>query len=117
MSSMPPLYAGYVWRQGLTVEYDDPAAPAPFPSGVALTAHVRRNAADDSTLAVLTTANGGLVRLNDTTLQIVITGTQSATWTPGTVHLDIVRTDLDPDEHLNIHMAIAVARPVTRGLP
>ena len=36
--------------------------------------------------------------------------------TPGSVTLDLVRTDLDPDRHLGVLIEIPVALPVTRGL-
>ena len=114
MSAMAPLYAGYVWRAALEVVYDDPAAPPPFPAGVALTAHVRRRVDDATPLATLTSANGGLVRTSETSVDVVIAGDVSASWTPGDVLLDIVRTDLTPPEHLNIRMIVSVAMPITR---
>lgn len=110
------IIAGYVWneRVELVVPTGD---PVPFPAGCALTAHVRACVDDSTVLATLSTANGGIVRVNDTQIDLIITGSDSESWWEhGSVTLDVVRTDLAPDEHLRFILEIPVVRPVTRDL-
>lgn len=106
----PAIVAGYEYR--LQIEADGPV----FPSGSALTSQVRSKVSDSAIIATLTTANGGLARISDTILEIVIPGSATQNLQAGTVVADIVRTDLTPDRHLNFHLEIPVVRPVTRGL-
>jgi hypothetical protein len=112
---MSALIAGYEWRQRLEVV---PAAggSAPFPDGVTLTAQVRVKRTDSAPLVTLTTGNGGIVRISDTEIDLVVSGVQSIAWPAGEVILDLVRTDLDPDRHLGIALRVPVMLPVTRGL-
>lgn len=104
--------AGYVWRQRLQFDTTEVV----FPVGVALAAHVRATRIANSILATLTTANGGLTRVSDQSIDIVIAASATALMPVGTVVVDIVRTDVDPDEHLGIALNIPVQMPVTRGL-
>lgn len=107
------LIAGYEWRQRLAVLGSDTPV---FPVGVTLAAHIRRKRADAAPLATLTSDNGGLLRVSDSEIDIVIGGSISADWPVGEVVLDLVRTDTDPDKHLGIGLRIPVVLPVTRGL-
>lgn len=107
-----PIRIGYEWRQRLSV----PTTPAPFPSGVTFTSHVRANRSDTTVLATLTTDNGGLVRISDTEIDIVIPVSATTVMQAGTVVMDIVRTDTAPDVHLGFELKIPVILPVTRGL-
>jgi hypothetical protein len=103
---------GYEWRQRLVVTAD----AVPFPSGATFTAHVRASRASSAILSTLTTANDGLVRVNDTSLDIVIPAADTALMTPGSVVMDIVRTDTNPDVHMGFTLTIPTLQPVTRGL-
>lgn len=107
------IAAGYEWRQRLKVVVD----PPPFPSGCTLAAHVRARRGDALPKASLTTANGGLVRVSDTEIDIVLSPSQTGAMTniPSVV-MDVVRTDPDPDQHLGFSLTIPVVMPVTRGL-
>lgn len=102
------IIAGYIWRQRLQVTAEAP----PFPEGVTLRAQVRKSRAATEELATLTTENGGLVRVDDNSIDIVIAGASSTDWRDS-VMLDIVRTDLDDDEHLGIQLTVPVMMPVT----
>lgn len=106
----PAIMAGYEYR--LQLEASGPI----FPSGCSLTAQLRKKVSDPDILAILTTANGGLTRLSDTTLEITLPASASAGLPAGSVVMDMVRTDLTPDRHLNFFLEIPVIRPVTRGL-
>ena len=107
----PAIMAGYNWS--LRIETDISA----FPSGVAITGHVRRKVGDATILATLSTAGAQIVRVDDTHIDIAIPGATSKDWPPGTVTMDFVRTDVDPDAYLGFVLTVPVALPVTRGLP
>lgn len=107
-----PIIAGYDWSLPVQVVTDgDPA----FPVGVALAAHVRYNTNDDTRLAELTSANGGVERVSNTQIVLTIAGSVSANWRLPVV-LDLVRTDLAPDQHYGFRLRIPVVQSVTRGL-
>ena len=110
VSDGPAIVAGYEYK--LQLEADSPV----FPGGCSLTAHVRARVSDSTIIATLTSANGGLARISDTVIEIVIPPAATANLAPGSVVMDMVRTDLEPDRHLNFTLEIPVVRPVTRGL-
>jgi hypothetical protein len=110
ISDGPAIVAGYEYR--LQLEADSPV----FPAGCALAAQVRAKVSDSVVIATLTTGNSGLARISDTTVEIVIPAGATANLSPGSVVMDVVRTDLDPERHLNFTLEIPVIRPVTRGL-
>ncbi|MDN2578958.1 hypothetical protein [Aquibium sp. ELW1220] len=111
VSDGPAIVAGYEYR--LQVEANSPA----FPDGCTLAAQLRAKVSDTTVIATLTTGNGGLVRRSDMVMEIVIAPEASAGLLAGSVVLDVVRTDLQPHQHLNFTLEIPVIRPVTRGLP
>lgn len=106
----PPVKAGYYWSVRLEV------AGVTFPSGSAYKADIKKRRSDETAIASLTTANGGLVRVSDTELDIVLAGTVTAGWEAGEVIGDIVRTDTNPDQHLSIEFALPVTVPLTRAV-
>jgi hypothetical protein len=110
VSDGPAIVAGYEYR--LQLEADSPV----FPAGCTLAAQVRAKVSDNSVIATLTTASGGLARISDTVVEIAIPAAATANLPPGSVVMDMVRTDLEPDRHLNFTLEIPVIRPVTRGL-
>lgn len=110
ISDGPAIVAGYEYR--LQLEADTPV----FPAGCALAAQVRARVRDSTVIATLTTANGGLARISDFVLEITIPAAATANLSPGSVVMDMVRTDIDPGRHLNFTLEIPVVRPVTRGL-
>ena len=110
VSDGPAIVAGYEYR--LQIEADSPV----FPPECTLAAQVRAKVSDNAIIATLTTANGGLARITDVTVEITIPPAATAALPPGHVVMDMVRTDLEPDRHLNFTLEIPVIRPVTRGL-
>jgi hypothetical protein len=110
VSDGPAIVAGYEYR--LRLEADSPV----FPEGCTLAAQVRTKVSDSAVIATLTTANGGLARISDIVVEITIPPAATANLPPGSVVMDMVRTDLEPDRHLNFTLEIPVIRPVTRGL-
>jgi hypothetical protein len=105
----PAIVAGYQWS--LRIEADTEI----FPSGSAIVGQVRRKATDTTILATLSTTDGTIVRVNDSTIDLFIDGETSADWEPGTVVMDFVRTDENPDRYLGFVLTVPVVLPVTRG--
>ncbi|EAQ43713.1 hypothetical protein MED193_12618 [Roseobacter sp. MED193] len=106
----PAIMIGYAYRLRLE------AAGALFPEGAAFTGHVRAKLGDTEILATLTSANGGLERVSDSALDLQIAAADTAGMAVGSVVVDVVRTDTDPDRHLGFALEIPVMSPVTRGL-
>jgi hypothetical protein len=106
----PAILIGYQYR--LRIETDT----ALFPVGVVLLAQVRATPLDAAVLATLSTSDGSLIRQSDTLLDLVIPAAVTALMTAGSVTLDVVRTDVQPDLHLGFALDIPVMMPVTRGL-
>lgn len=79
-------------------------------------AQLRSRLSEPEPLATLSTATGTLIRISDTVLEIRISAMTTAQMAPGSVLLDVVRTDLTPPQHLGFQLEIPVALPVTRGL-
>lgn len=102
-----PIYAGFVWEA--TVEFR--TTPALFPPGTRLLARVR-SVVDGPVLATLTTENGALKILDEANLGFTINGRLTRGWTAGFVYLELIRTDLDPEQHLGIRLKVAVSRPI-----
>lgn len=105
------LYAGYDWTTRITFESD----AVSFPSTATFVAHVRRAPEVEEILATLTTANGGIVRIDTKTLEITIPGAATEGWPANRkAYVDIVRDDQDPPEHLGFRLIIPVQIPITR---
>jgi hypothetical protein len=101
------IVAGYEWRQRVE------ASSLLFPDGATYTAQVRATAASATVMATITTAGGGVVRITDRVIELVIPGSSSTLWT-GEVVLDLVRTDTNPDLHMGFFLTVPVVQPVTR---
>jgi hypothetical protein len=106
----PAIVAGYPYR--LQIEAGTPL----FPQDAVFAAEVRTKVSAASVIATLTTANGGLLRLSDTVLELAIAPEATASLDAGSVILDIVRSDLMPPRHLSFFLEIPVVLPVTRGV-
>ena len=107
----PAIIAGYPYR--LQIE----AESALFAEGAAFVAEIRAKISAASVIATLTTANGGLLRVSDTLLELAIAPEATASLGAGSVILDVVRTDLMPPRHLSFFLEVPVVVPVTRGMP
>ena len=110
LSEGPAVLIGYAWR--LQIEAEAPA----FTQGAAYAGQVRLRPSDAAVLATLTSADGGILRISDTVLELALRADQTAALMPGRIVLDLVRTDLDPSLHLGFFLEIPVILPVTRGL-
>lgn len=73
-----------------------------------------REKIDGPVLIELTTANGGIVRVDNNTLELVLKSTDTVSWKNQSVMTDIVRTDLPQKIHLGFDLIIPVKRSVTR---
>lgn len=104
------IEAGYPWR--IRIQF---ANSVTFEVGATFTMHVRAKAEDTNPIVVLTTANGGVTRVDSTTLDIKIPATSASLWPIGkTVVMDLVRTDGSSPEHLGLLLQVPVRNPVTR---
>lgn len=104
------IVIGGEWRQQVQVTAD----AAVFPSGATFTSQVRSTVPDTNILDSLTTANGGLTRISDSTIEILLTASQTATLVEGAVVLDIARTDLSSPRYVGFALTVPVVQPVTR---
>lgn len=110
MTEGPAVMIGYPWR--LQIE----AAAPVFVEGAAYAGQLRLRASDPTVLALISTAEGGVLRVSDMILELGLRADQTAGLAPGRVVLDLVRIDLDPDLHLGFFLEIPIVLPVTRGL-
>lgn len=106
----PAVLIGYEYS--LRIEAD----AGLFPEGAQFAAHVRQKRSAAEPQATLTSDNGGLIRVDDTTLEIRIPAAETSGMSAGTVLVDVVRTDTTPPHHLRFSLEIPVTMPVTRGL-
>jgi hypothetical protein len=110
------IQAGYDWSLKITFSGD--TSPE-FANDATFAAHVRKTPESPEIMASLTTANEGVVRVDDHTIVLTIAGTVSVNWLTDNnasrnVFIDIVRTDETPDVHLGFRMQVPVVRPITR---
>jgi hypothetical protein len=109
-SEGPAILIGYPYNLQL-----EAAAPV-FAEGAAYAGQLRARASDPAVLTTISSAEGGVLRVSDTVLELALRADQTAGLTPGRVVLDLIRVDLDPDLHLGFFLEIPVMLPVTRGL-
>ena len=103
------IMIGYAYT--LEIEAD----AALFPEAGKFRAHVRDKISSDQIASDLTSDNGGIVRLSDREIRIVISAADTAGIRPGSMIFDVVREDLSPQLHLNFFVEVPVMIPVTRG--
>lgn len=108
--TVDPIYIGLEWRRRATA----PAGVVTFPNGITLVAHVRAKVSSPATLAELTTENGGITRISDTEIELVISTAQTSAMAVGPVVMDIVRTDGGARVLMAERFTIDVQMPVTR---
>lgn len=104
------ILIGYEWRQAVQVTPADL-----FPVGGEWKAQVRAIRAASTVLAEMTTDGGGIERVSDGEITMVLTAAQTAAMKAGSVILDVVRTDVTPPEHLGFTLTVPVQLPVTRS--
>lgn len=103
------IMVGYAYTQRLVAD------AAIFPEGATFVAEVRNRVSAPDILATLTTGFG-ITRISDTELEITIPASATQAMPVGSVVMDVVRTDTDPDQHMQFLLEIPVQLPVTRGL-
>lgn len=104
----PVILIGYEYRLQLQAEADL------FPDGASFAGQMRSAISAAAVLADLSSAAGSVRRVDGRTLEIILAPAITGVLTPGTVVLDLVRTDLTPDRHLGFLLEIPVMLPVTR---
>jgi hypothetical protein len=107
------ITAGYDWSIRLSFA----GSAVTFPAGSIFTSQVRRDPNADDVLVTLTSANGGVRRIDDTTLEIRILGEDTLNWPNRTAYIDVVRTDIEPYQHLGFQLSVPVRRAITRIAP
>lgn len=101
---------GLGWSTRLTVT----GANAPyFPSGVVMRSQVRATEYSPTALATLTTENGGISRVSDDAIDIVMTAAQTSNFEIGTVVLDFLRMDLAYPVGYGIKIRVKVDQGIT----
>ena len=106
----PAIIIGYEYRLQIEAESDL------FPVGATVAGQLRSKVSAATPVTTLTSENGGVTRLSDRMVELVVPATATAVLAPGTAVLDLVRTDLIPPRHLAFMLEIPVVQPVTRGL-
>jgi len=106
----PAIIIGYEYRLQIEAESDLFLAQASFAG------QLRVKVSATTPVTTLTTENGGVTRLTDRILELVVSAAATAGLSPGSAVLDLVRTDLTPPRHLAFMLEIPVVQPVTRGL-
>lgn len=106
----PAILPGYAYQLRLEAESDL------FPEDARFLAHLRTTPSSDQVLAVVASDTGGFMRINDREMDLVLSAEQTATLPLGRVVLDIIRTDLNPLQHLGLFLELPVLQPVTRGI-
>ena len=104
----PVILIGYEYRLQLQAETDL------FPDGASFVGQMRSAISAAGVLADISSAAGSVRRVDDRTLEIILAPSITGSLVPGTVVLDLVRTDLTPDRHLGFLLEIPVVLPVTR---
>ncbi|UHD44023.1 hypothetical protein LUX29_13150 [Aureimonas altamirensis] len=104
----PPIVPGYAYAIQIEVAGEDEL----FPAGCRLLAEIRRFTYSPL-LARLTTENGGIARIGDNTVEVRLTAAQTST-IDGSVMLDFVRTDVDPDTYQYVQIRLPALKAVTR---
>lgn len=106
----PAIIIGYEYRLQIEAESDL------FPLGASFAGQLRTKVSAVAPVTTLTSGNGGVTRLTDRILELVVPSVATADLSPGSAVLDLVRTDLTPPRHLAFLLEIPVVQPVTRGL-
>ena len=106
----PAIMIGYAYRLRLEAE------GLLFPEGAVFVGHVRATPGATEVLATLSSADGGLMRVSDQALDLQIAAADTGRMVAGSVVIDVVRTDVNPDLHLGFALEIPVLLPVTRGI-
>lgn len=101
---------GYIWTLSIPFQAETPVAP----DGATFRADVRANEGAPL-LARLTTANGGIVRVSDYEIALIIPASATAAMKPPHVYTDIVRDDMPTAQHepLDFRLRITVGRTIT----
>lgn len=86
-----------------------------FPVSAKFHCQFRAEDVDGPVLADLTSVNGKIVRINGTTLQLILSGADTAGWTVAKAVADVIRTDLPEPQHLGFTLEIPVKRTITRN--
>lgn len=104
------IQTGCEWRMKIQISSPDLEV---FEPTATFLAHVREST-DGALLAVLSTANGNIERVDGKTIEVSIPGDVSSNWTVSKAVLDILRTDGGENIHLGFDLEIPVKRTITR---
>lgn len=104
-----PIFAGIDWRYRVEISGSSPIAATD-----ALYSHVRAEPSSPTVLATLRSDQATLIRVNSTTIDIVIPGLASVGWeVHREVSLDIIRHNGVAPDHMGFSLTIPVRKPIT----
>lgn len=104
------IHTGAEWRLKFSISS---SAPISFPDTAKFKCQIRAKP-DEKVLAEMTTDNGGIIRVNDNSLELYMKGDKSKNWKVPHVLLDIIRTDLMEPVHLGFTLKVPVNRSITQ---
>lgn len=112
MTQVRKIVVGYAYSLRVRL----PEGTVWFPSGSTWRSQIRAFRGSPTALAELTTANGGLVRVSDREMDILMTTSTTAAFTEERVVLDWARTDTSPPEYFGYVLTLPVMVPVTENV-
>lgn len=104
-----PVRPGYPWSVQILDPKPHPDLGALFPIGSTFRSNIRQGPSNSPPIAVLTTANGGVIREDDCSLILSLSAAVTSLLESGRrVKLDLIRDDLPAPEHTNIEIHVPV---------
>lgn len=110
-TQVPPIAAGYAYA--IQVRVTGAGEPL-FPLGSALRADVRAYVGAREPAGTLTSEDGTLVRVDDDTVELRLSGEVTGRIGNSSAVLDLVRTDVSPDQWVGVQVQLPVVEPVTQ---
>jgi len=111
VQSTPPIARGYPFSFQWNCPADE-GGVVPFPAGCTLLADVALYQGG-SKVATLSTETGSIVRVDDISIVLLLSASDTAGLTNTTAVVDLVRTDPSPDEWLGLRVKLPVEQPIT----
>lgn len=105
-----PIAKGYAYAIRLHVTDDEPV----FPVGSSVRAELRDYAGANALAGALSTSDGSIVRIDDDTIELRISGDTTGRLSNSVAVFDLVRADLQPEVWIGVKVTLPVATPVTR---
>ena len=105
------IQTGCEWRLRITINSE---AIETFPETATFSSSIRKNSADGELVTTLSSADGSIVWVDSSSIELYLSEDATVDWKEGLVVLDIIRTDLTQKVHLGFDLKIPVKRTITR---